>query len=83
MACCRISAHGGWCAWCPAAVWVADGDAIRAAIARQLAHGRYAPSTIYYRPDTSDRILDVLVNAELYTQKRFFEPAATEVAKTS
>ncbi len=60
-----------------------DGDAIRTAITRQLAHGRYAPSTIYYRPDTSDRILDVLVNAELYTQKRFCEPAATEVAKTS
>jgi UDP-hydrolysing UDP-N-acetyl-D-glucosamine 2-epimerase len=56
-----------------------DAAAIRAAIAAQVAHGRYAPSTIYYRPDTSDRILEVLATAELYTQKRFFEPAAQTV----
>ena len=49
--------------------------AIGQAIASQLAHGRYAPSTIYFRPDTSDRMLDVLAHADLYTQKRFFEPA--------
>ena len=60
-----------------------DGAAIQTAITRQLAHGRYAPSTLYYRPDTSDRILDVLANVELYTQKRFHETAATAVAKTS
>jgi UDP-N-acetylglucosamine 2-epimerase len=48
-----------------------DATAIREAIAAQLAHGRYAPSSIYYRPDTSDRMLDVLATAELYTQKRF------------
>jgi UDP-hydrolysing UDP-N-acetyl-D-glucosamine 2-epimerase len=56
-------------------------DAIRRAIAAQLAHGRYAPSTIYYRADTSDRILQVLATAELYTQKRFFEstPATVKV----
>jgi UDP-hydrolysing UDP-N-acetyl-D-glucosamine 2-epimerase len=60
-----------------------DSTAIQAAIARQLAHGRYTPSTIYYRPDTSDRILDVLANAPLYTQKRFHEAAASEVLETS
>ena len=49
--------------------------AIRQAITAQLAHGRYATSTIYFRPDTSDRMLDVLAHADLYTQKRFFEPA--------
>ena len=50
-------------------------NAIRDAIAAQLAHGRYAPSSIYYRADTSDRIVEALATAELYTQKRFFEPA--------
>jgi UDP-hydrolysing UDP-N-acetyl-D-glucosamine 2-epimerase len=50
-----------------------DADAIRAAIDAQVAHGRYPASTIYYRPDTSDQILNVLATAELYTQKRFFD----------
>lgn len=58
-----------------------DADAIREAIARQLAHGRYEPSFLYYRPDTSDQILDVLATAELYTQKRFHE-AAVDAART-
>jgi UDP-hydrolysing UDP-N-acetyl-D-glucosamine 2-epimerase len=55
-----------------------DCEAIRSAIARQLAHGRYPASTLYYRPDTSDQILNVLANAELYTQKRFYEPVLRE-----
>jgi UDP-hydrolysing UDP-N-acetyl-D-glucosamine 2-epimerase len=50
-------------------------EAIRTAIAAQLAHGRYPSSDIYYRADTSDQILNVLATAELYTQKRFFEPS--------
>jgi UDP-hydrolysing UDP-N-acetyl-D-glucosamine 2-epimerase len=58
-----------------------DAEAIRKAIETQLAHGRYAPSTIYHCPDTSDRMLDVLVNAELYVQKRFYEPSLSEVAE--
>jgi UDP-hydrolysing UDP-N-acetyl-D-glucosamine 2-epimerase len=56
-----------------------DADAIQGAITMQLAHGRYAPSSIYYRPDTSDQILRMLATAELYTQKRFFEPARAAV----
>jgi UDP-hydrolysing UDP-N-acetyl-D-glucosamine 2-epimerase len=56
-----------------------DAAAIRAAIEAQLAHGRYAPSSIYYRPDTSDQILNVLATADLYTQKRFFEPVPSTV----
>ncbi len=51
-----------------------DAGAITRAIAAQLAHGRYTPSHIYYKPDTSQAIVDVLTSAELYTQKRFFEP---------
>jgi UDP-hydrolysing UDP-N-acetyl-D-glucosamine 2-epimerase len=52
-----------------------DGDEIRKAITEQVRHGRYAPSTIYHRPDTSDQILKVLAGADLYTQKRFHESA--------
>jgi UDP-hydrolysing UDP-N-acetyl-D-glucosamine 2-epimerase len=53
-----------------------DATAIQSAVRDQLAHGRFAPSTIYYRPDTSDRMLHVLATAELYTQKRFYDAAA-------
>jgi UDP-N-acetylglucosamine 2-epimerase len=48
-------------------------DAIGAAIATQLAHGRYEPSTIYFKDGTSDRIVDLLVKTPLYTQKRFHQ----------
>ena len=50
-----------------------DAVEIGAAIATQLAHGRYDSSPIYYRPGTSQAMVDVLTSAELYTQKRFFE----------
>lgn len=50
-----------------------DAAEIRAAIAQQLSHGRYVPSAIYYRPNTSDAIVDVLASATLYTQKRFHD----------
>jgi UDP-N-acetylglucosamine 2-epimerase len=52
-----------------------DATDIAAAIAVQLAHGRYESSPIYYRPNTSQAIVDVLAGAELYTQKRFFDGA--------
>jgi UDP-hydrolysing UDP-N-acetyl-D-glucosamine 2-epimerase len=48
-------------------------EAIGAAIATQLAHGRYEPSTIYFKDGTSDRIVDLLVKTPLYTQKRFHQ----------
>jgi UDP-hydrolysing UDP-N-acetyl-D-glucosamine 2-epimerase len=51
-----------------------DASAIRSAVTAQLAHGRYAPSHIYYRPDASQAIVDVLAGVTLYTQKRFCEP---------
>lgn len=50
-----------------------DAAEIAAAITLQLAHGRYEPSHIYYRPNASQAIVNVLANAELYTQKRFFD----------
>ncbi|MGQ0732071.1 MAG: UDP-N-acetylglucosamine 2-epimerase [Acidobacteriota bacterium] len=54
-----------------------DAEHIRHAIERQVRHGRYPSSDIYHRPDTSDRILEALVSAELYTQKRFHEPSSS------
>ena len=54
-------------------------ETIREAIRAQLAHGRYASSTLYYQPDTSDKILEVLATTELYTQKRFHEASAGTV----
>ena len=50
-----------------------DAADIAAAIAAQLAHGRYAPSNLYYRENTSDRIADLLATTPLYTQKRFYD----------
>lgn len=50
-----------------------DAAAIRAAIEAQLAHGRYAPSHIYHRPDASQAMVDVLATIDLYTQKRFHD----------
>jgi UDP-hydrolysing UDP-N-acetyl-D-glucosamine 2-epimerase len=56
-----------------------EASAIREAIMRQVAHGRYAPSTLYYRPNTSDQILEVLATVDLYTQKRFHETVTNAV----
>jgi len=50
-----------------------DADAVRAAVKRQLAHGRYAPSHIYFKPNASESMVDVLTSVDLYTQKRFHE----------
>ena len=50
-----------------------DADEVRAAVKAQLAHGRYAPSHIYFRPNTSQSMVDVLTSVDLYTQKRFHE----------
>jgi len=50
-----------------------DADQVRAAVKQQLTHGRYAPSHIYFRPNTSQAMVDVLTSVDLYTQKRFHE----------
>src|SRR5262249_61910053 len=50
-----------------------DADEVRAAVKRQLSHGRYEPSHIYFKPNASQSMVDVLTSIELYTQKRFHE----------
>jgi UDP-N-acetylglucosamine 2-epimerase len=50
-----------------------DGTEIGAAIATQLAHGRYEPAHLYFKPQASDTIVDLLVKTPLYTQKRFHD----------
>ena len=51
-------------------VGYAEGEIV-AAVRRQIAHGRFAPSHIYYREGASQAMVDVLAGIELYTQKRF------------
>jgi UDP-hydrolysing UDP-N-acetyl-D-glucosamine 2-epimerase len=53
-----------------------DRAEILAAARAQIANGRYAPSHIYYRPEASQTIVNVLARAELYTQKRFCDSVA-------
>ena len=50
-----------------------DTHEVRAAVKQQLAHGRYAPSHIYFKPNASQAMVDVLTSVDLYTQKRFHE----------
>jgi len=50
-----------------------DADGVRAAVKQQLAHGRYAPSHIYFKANASQSMVDVLTSVNLYTQKRFHE----------
>jgi UDP-hydrolysing UDP-N-acetyl-D-glucosamine 2-epimerase len=52
---------------------------IRAAIKTQLERGRYPASNLYYRPGTSQAIVDVLARTPLYTQKRFHENVPANV----
>ena len=56
-----------------------DAREIQRVVQAQVRHGRYAPSHIYYQPDASQTIVDVLARVELYTQKRFHDavPATT------
>jgi len=56
-----------------------DRAEIAAAARRQIAHGFYPSSDVYYRPGTSDAIVKVLAGVELYTQKRFHDDAAVRV----
>jgi len=56
-----------------------DRGEILAAARGQIAHGRYGPSHLYYRPGASQAMVDVLAGAELYTQKRFCDGAAAPV----
>ena len=59
-----------------------DAGSIKRAVEAQLRRGRYPSSMIYYQPDTSTRIVDVLATMDLYTQKRFHENAAVASERT-
>ena len=50
-----------------------DAAEVHAAVREQLAHGRYAASNIYFRPNASQTMVEVLTSVDLYTQKRFHE----------
>ena len=47
------------------------GDVIMKSIRGQLRHGPYPKSDLYYRPDTSEKMMRVLIRSRLYTQKKF------------
>jgi len=53
-----------------------DADEICRAVAAQVRHGRYPPSLIYYKPEASQTIVDILAGMPLYTQKRFHDNVA-------
>ena len=48
-------------------------QAITQAIRTQMRRGRYPASDIYYKPNTSKRIVEILEKIPLVAQKRFFE----------
>jgi len=59
-----------------------DADEILAAVRRQIAHGPYAASNIYFRAGASRMIVDILAGIELYTQKRFCDNVQRESLKS-
>jgi UDP-hydrolysing UDP-N-acetyl-D-glucosamine 2-epimerase len=52
---------------------------IAAAARRQVAHGVYPSSDVYYRAGASDTIVALLAGVDLYTQKRFFDNTEASV----
>ena len=67
----------------PHVTWVApDEEAIAAALAAQLSHGRYPPCTIYGDGHVAERLVERLVAIEPYTQKRLaFSDGASDGAR--
>jgi UDP-hydrolysing UDP-N-acetyl-D-glucosamine 2-epimerase len=57
--------------------------AILAAVERQITHGPYPPSFIYYRDAASQSMVDVLSGIALYTQKRFCENGAAAAVRSA
>lgn len=53
-----------------------DAAAVKSAVENQIAHGPYAPSLVYHKPETSKHIRKILKVVPLYTQKRFFDSSA-------
>lgn len=52
-----------------------DRVAIKKAILSQVARGLYPSSNVYYKPDTSARMVSVLATIPLEAQKKFYETA--------
>ena len=50
-----------------------DHAIITKAIKQQLAHGHYPSSDLYYKPNSSKNIVEILKTAPLYSQKIFYE----------
>ena len=48
-------------------------SAIKQAIKKQLAHGSYKKSEIYYKEGTSKKIAQALAKVKLYSQKKFID----------
>lgn len=46
---------------------------IKKAVERQLAHGRYPKSDLYFKPNTSKKIVEILSKANLKPQKKFYD----------
>jgi UDP-hydrolysing UDP-N-acetyl-D-glucosamine 2-epimerase len=57
--------------------------AILEAVRRQIGHGPYAPSHIYYREAASQSMVDILSSVALYTQKRFCENGAEAALRSA
>jgi UDP-hydrolysing UDP-N-acetyl-D-glucosamine 2-epimerase len=57
--------------------------AILEAVRRQVAHGPYAPSYVYYRDAASQSMVHILSTVALYTQKRFCENGALAAARSA
>lgn len=51
----------------------ANAKEIEQAVKEQIAIGRYKTNNLYYKPDTSNKIIEVLSKSPLYTQKKFYE----------
>lgn len=49
-----------------------DPSAMRKVIEKQILHGRYEPSAIYFKENSGATIADILATIKLYEQKRFF-----------
>lgn len=43
------------------------------AVTSQIAHGTYERSNLYFKPDTSKKIMDVLTKIPMQTQKQFYD----------
>lgn len=50
-----------------------DQEEIRASVQKQIQHGSYSSSSVYYKPETSKQIRGVLKSVPLYTQKKFYD----------